>query len=64
MNTIHALEANLERLQTALPNEPRLIDVAWLIQELRVSLFAQVLGTREKVSEKRIRNLMREIEMG
>jgi ATP-dependent helicase HrpA len=64
MNTIHALEANLERLQTALPNEPRLIDVTWLIQELRVSLFAQVLGTREKVSEKRIRNLMREIEMG
>jgi ATP-dependent helicase HrpA len=64
MNTIHALEAELERLQAALPNEPRLNDVAWLIQELRVSLFAQLLGTKEKVSEKRIRQLMHEIEMG
>jgi ATP-dependent helicase HrpA len=64
MNTIEALEAELERLRAALPNEPRLNDVAWLIEELRVSLFAQVLGTREKVSEKRIRQLMRKIEMG
>ena len=64
MNTIHTLEANLERLQTALPDEARLIDVAWMIQELRVSLFAQILGTREKVSEKRIRKLMHDIEMG
>ena len=64
MNTIQALEAELDRLQQAMPGEPRLLDVAWLIQELRVSLFAQVLGTREKVSEKRIRNLMHDIEMG
>ncbi len=64
MSTIQALEAELDRLQQAMPGEPRLLDVAWLIQELRVSLFAQVLGTREKVSEKRIRSLMYEIEMG
>ncbi len=64
MKAVQALEAELERLQSALPDEPRLIEVAWMIQELRVSLFAQVLGTREKVSEKRIRALMHDIEMG
>ena len=29
--------------------------VRWMIEELRVSLFAQTLGTPEPVSEKRIR---------
>jgi len=29
--------------------------VRWLIEELRVSLFAQVLGTSGPISEKRIR---------
>jgi hypothetical protein len=35
-----------------------------MIQELRVSFFAQAVGTRGKVSEKRIRALLTEIEMG
>ncbi|WP_413451602.1 ATP-dependent RNA helicase HrpA [Georgenia phoenicis] len=33
-------------------------EVRWLIEELRVSLFAQQLGTPVKVSEKRIRKLL------
>jgi ATP-dependent helicase HrpA len=60
--TIHALEKELDRLQEAMPGDDRLMDAAWMIQELRVSLFAQALGTREKVSEKRIRRLLIEIE--
>jgi ATP-dependent helicase HrpA len=35
-----------------------LADVRWLIEELRVSLFAQQLGTDGTVSEKRIRKLL------
>jgi ATP-dependent helicase HrpA len=30
------------------------IEIAWMIEELRVSLFAQTLGTPRAVSEKRI----------
>ena len=33
-------------------------DVRWLVEELRVSLFAQQLGTPVKVSEQRIRKLL------
>lgn len=33
---------------------PPITDVGWLIEELRVSLFAQALGTRERVSVKRV----------
>ena len=31
-----------------------LIDVAWMIEELRVSLFAQTLGATRSISEKRV----------
>lgn len=34
--------------------DPALAEVRWLIEEYRVSLFAQELGTRERVSEKRL----------
>jgi len=64
MDLIHELESELDRLDEAMAGDPRLMDVAWMIQELRVSLFAQSLGTRGKVSEKRIRTLLHEIEMG
>jgi ATP-dependent helicase HrpA len=64
MATIHSLENEIDRLEHVIPDDPRLMDVAWMIQELRVSFFAQALGTREKVSEKRIRKRLREIEMG
>jgi ATP-dependent helicase HrpA len=33
-------------------------DVRWLLEELRVSVFAQQLGTKEKVSEQRIARLL------
>ncbi|MBX9246370.1 DUF3418 domain-containing protein, partial [Actinotalea ferrariae] len=38
--------------------EERLAEVRWMLQELRVSLFAQQLGTAQPVSVKRIRNAL------
>ena len=35
--------------------------VGWLLEELRVSLFAQQLGTRFPVSDKRIRKAMAQL---
>lgn len=55
------LEARREQLQQAREilsraqeADPELDRFAWMIQEFRVSLFAQHLGTRETVSEKRL----------
>lgn len=44
------------RFDSDLPGELR--EIGWLLQELRVSLFAQNLGTAVRVSEKRIRELL------
>ena len=54
MVTVRKLEEAHDRLREALPDSPSLVEVAWMLQELRVSVFAQALGTRGKVSEKRI----------
>ncbi len=64
MATIHGLEAELDRITEALPGDPGLMEAAWMLQELRVSLFAQAIGTKGKVSEVRVRRLLNEIEMG
>ena len=47
--------------RTAAPDptrDARLADVAWMLEELRVSLFAQQLGTAHPVSAKRIRTAL------
>ena len=56
----HGLEAEHERLIDALGATPELIEVAWMLQELRVSMFAQQLGTRGTVSAQRIRRALAE----
>jgi ATP-dependent helicase HrpA len=38
--------------------EPKLVAARWLLEELRVSLFAQTLGTVETVSVQRIKKLL------
>jgi ATP-dependent helicase HrpA len=45
----------LESLPASRRSAPDVVDVGWLIEELRVSLFAQQLGTAQPVSEKRVR---------
>ena len=54
MAVVRKLEEKHDRLREALPDSPAILEIAWMLQELRVSLFAQALGTRGKISEKRI----------
>ncbi|NYI08330.1 ATP-dependent helicase HrpA [Allostreptomyces psammosilenae] len=48
----------LESLPPARREEPEVREIRWMIEELRVSFFAQGLGTAYPVSEKRIRRAM------
>lgn len=52
-----AVEATA-RIAPDLARERTLAEVRWLLEELRVSLFAQQLGTAVRVSDKRIRKLL------
>ncbi|MGF9754979.1 ATP-dependent RNA helicase HrpA [Microvirga sp. 0TCS3.31] len=51
---LHAVAA----LPDGQPVPQHLRDARWMLEEYRVSLFAQQLGTREKVSDQRIRKVM------
>jgi ATP-dependent helicase HrpA len=58
MATIHAVQAAYDELRQAL-SPPRATgddvrDIGWMIEELRVSLWAQQLGTARPVSEQRV----------
>jgi ATP-dependent helicase HrpA len=60
MSTIHELErAYRERLAEA-PGAAGLRELPWMLEELRVSQFAQSLGTRGQISAKRIRRALAE----
>jgi ATP-dependent helicase HrpA len=63
MARIQSLEAEHDRLLDTLPPSPELIDIGWQLQELRVSLFAQQLGVKGTVSEKRVRQALRSVAM-
>jgi ATP-dependent helicase HrpA len=61
MRIVQELEATYERLLTSLPPARRTAEVAevrWMLEELRVSLFAQVVGTAFPVSEQRVRRAL------
>jgi ATP-dependent helicase HrpA len=57
-----------DKLVAALPASHRagadVLALRWMIEELRVSLFAQTLGTAHPVSEKRIYKTMDAVEDG
>ncbi len=62
MEAIHVLE---DEYRTRCATWPRgrpysatLREIPWMIEELRVSVFAQTLGTRGKISEKRVRQAL------
>ena len=65
MITVQDLEDDFDHALKSLPTgtEPsqELLQVGWMIEELRVSFFAQELGTAYTVSEKRIRKALREV---
>ncbi len=58
MAVVHRVQARyyavLDRLPAGVAPSPELIEVAWMIEELRVSLFAQTLGAARSISEKRV----------
>ncbi|WP_404383469.1 ATP-dependent RNA helicase HrpA [Knoellia locipacati] len=60
LEQVDSIETAYADLLDALPptatGAPEVTDIAWMIEELRVSLFAQSLGTAHPVSEKRVRN--------
>ncbi len=62
MDRVQALEDELDRRLEQLPDDgvvpATLDDVRWMIEELRVGAFAQQLGTRFPVSEKRVRRAL------
>jgi ATP-dependent helicase HrpA len=64
MLAVHELERAYRRRLEAWPRgkplSAPLSDVRWLLEELRVSQFAQGLGTRQPVSSKRIRRALEE----
>ena len=60
MLEVQSVEDDYDRLVDGLPDYRRhdddVLDVRWAIEELRVSFFAQALGTERPVSVKRIRS--------
>jgi ATP-dependent helicase HrpA len=62
MARVHKVEDDyhdlLEKLHPARRGDPDVVEIRWMIEELRVSFFAQTLGTPTPVSEKRIAKAM------
>jgi ATP-dependent helicase HrpA len=54
MQQIQQLEARYVRTRDAHPGAVKVREVRWMLEELRVSFFAQQLGTAYPISEKRI----------
>ncbi len=58
----HERAGLLAELPPARRTDPDVVELRWMVEELRVSLFAQTLGTAHPVSEKRIYKAMDAIE--
>ncbi|MGZ4727707.1 MAG: DUF3418 domain-containing protein, partial [Acidimicrobiales bacterium] len=58
MDLVHRVQLRYDRLFDGLgPDDTpsdEVIEIAWMIEELRVSLFAQTLGAARSISEKRV----------
>ena len=57
---VNALEREHDVLVESLGWTPALVDLAWSLQELRLSVFAQPIGAKAMVSEKRVRAALRD----
>ena len=64
MRSVHELEADYDARLAGWPKgrplPMSLREVRWMLEELRVSHFAQALGTRGQISAKRIRRAIAE----
>jgi ATP-dependent helicase HrpA len=63
---VDGVEAAYADLLDSLPATRRgaaqVTDIGWMIEELRVSLFAQTLGTAGPISEKRVRKAIADVD--
>ena len=59
---VRPLEERLARLVDAGLRGPAIDEAGWMLQELRVGLFAQTIGTPYRVSEERARRVLDELE--
>ncbi|GAA3440837.1 ATP-dependent RNA helicase HrpA [Planomonospora venezuelensis] len=68
MHRIHDIEDDyhdlVEKLPPARRGDEDVRKIRWMIEELRVSYFAQTLGTPYSISDKRIRKAMEGIDLG
>jgi ATP-dependent helicase HrpA len=55
---VQAVQSEYDQLRRELPPSEELDEIRWMIEELRVSLFAQTLRTAYPISEKRIHRAM------
>ncbi|QYJ87655.1 ATP-dependent RNA helicase HrpA [Shewanella mesophila] len=60
-NVQNLLDQQLAKVPRTSPVPEALLDARWMIEEYRVSCFAQVLGTAYPISEKRIINRINEV---
>jgi ATP-dependent helicase HrpA len=62
MARVHEVQLAYQQLLAAQPPEhpitPRITEIRWMIEELRISFFAQTIGTRYPISEKRIHRVI------
>jgi ATP-dependent helicase HrpA len=65
MHSVHKVEDDYADVVAALPparrGDPDVLEIRWMIEELRVSFFAQTLRTPTPVSEKRIAKAMEKL---
>ena len=61
MVKVRALEADFEHYVDQLGMTPALVELNWQLEEFRIATFAQSVGAREKVSEKKVRAALREL---
>jgi ATP-dependent helicase HrpA len=68
MDALDRVYADYDTLLQSVPEArrtaPAIREVAWMIEELRVNLFAQKLGTPYPVSEKRVRRVIEDLRRG
>jgi ATP-dependent helicase HrpA len=63
MRSVHQVQREYVALRDRVPPSEELRKIRWMIEELRISYFAQTLGTPYPVSEKRIWRAMDELEL-
>jgi ATP-dependent helicase HrpA len=58
MLTVQAVQQEYDQLPASMSDRPGLREIRWMIEELRIGLFAQALGTRQPISDVRIYRAM------